>query len=91
MTGMRLKVDAVAPGFHPNTRILSICTANGETVQIETSHKPDADMRIPVGWPVGCRYDGAVLIELPSEVGGGGRHFGAWRVYVPAESLHANP
>ena len=85
--GMLLKIEAIHDGWHPAMPFLDILTADGETVQIETGHKPDSGMRLCVGWPVGRRDDGALLVELPAEVCSGGKHFGAWRVYVPRDSL----
>lgn len=85
--GMFVKIEAVHDGLHPAMPIVDIRTADGEIAQFEVSRCSIVNGRIGVGWPVGRRADGALLIEPGSECISGGRHFGAWRVYVPAESL----
>ncbi len=87
--GMSVKLAAVRDGMHPDMPIVDVLTADGDTVQFEVSRRSIVDGRYGVGWPVGRRDDGALLIEFSTQYGclSFGPHFGGHRVYVPAESL----
>ena len=89
--GMFVKIAARHEGSHPAVPVVDILTADGETVQFEVSDRSIADGRVGIGWPVGRRDDGALLVEFGTQYGclTGGRHFGAHRVYVPASHVTA--
>jgi hypothetical protein len=90
---MFIKIVGRHAGSHPAMPIVDIVTADGETVQFEVSDRSIADARVSIGWPVGRRDDGALLVEFGTQYGclTGGRHFGAHRVYVPAGDIVPAP
>ena len=90
---MFVKITRRHAGSHPAMPVVDIITADGETVQFEVSDRSIADGRVGIGWPVGRRDDGALLVEFGTQYGclTGGRHFGAHRVYVPTSDVAAAP
>jgi hypothetical protein len=72
---MRVKVEKVGKGLHPNEVLVKIETAKGpQELFIDTrSLRHDT---IEVGYPI-TEKDGYYLIELPAETSSG-----AWRVWV---------
>lgn len=87
--GMLVRLEAVRDGSHPDMPVVDVLTADGETVQFEVSRRGIQGDRYGIGWPVGRRDDGALLIEFSTQYGclSGGKHFGSHRIYVPADSL----
>lgn len=87
--GMTILIAAVHDGMHPDMPIVDIVTADGETTQWEVGRRSIVEGRYNIGWPVGRRPDGAMLVEITTQYGclSGGKHFGGHRIYVPAESL----
>lgn len=81
---MRLAVEDMGVGLHPDERRIKIATADGAAYSHAWSRSGPID-HITVGYPVGQR-DGAYLVELPHETTNG-----AWRVWVPVELVTMAP
>jgi hypothetical protein len=71
-------------GLHPSLIVLGVTTAEGveEEISLDRRSFSAADGGIDIGWPVGQREDGALLVEFPQETSRG-----AWRLWVPAASV----
>jgi len=79
---MRLKVEEIGKGLHPSEVLVGIKTAEG-VQRLVVSARSLQKSSIPIGWPLGQRENGAVLlVELPRET-----QSGAWRVWVPKEQV----
>ena len=77
---MRLSVEEIGTGLHPNEVVVSIKVENG-TERLVVSRRSIKNDSIQVGWPLGEKGD-FVLIELPRET-----QTGAWRVWVHKNQL----
>jgi hypothetical protein len=78
---MRLKVEQKGQGLHPNEAVVAVQTDHGQE-RLVVSKRSIERGSIRVGWPLGERPDGYVLVELPRET-----ETGAWRVWVPRNRL----
>jgi hypothetical protein len=76
---MRLSVNQVATGLHPNEVVVAVETQSGSQHLVINQRSLDQAGTIDVGEPVGKR-EGYFLIELPAETSSG-----AWRVWVSRE------
>jgi hypothetical protein len=75
---MRLKIERVGKGLHPNEAVVAIRTTGG-TERLVVPKRSIVDDTIEVGWPIRTNpTDGSCMIELPRETPSG-----AWRVWVP--------
>jgi hypothetical protein len=73
---MRVKVEEIGSGLHPNQVLVRIRTVKGpETVAIDR-HSLARNNTIEVGHPV-SKHGQYRLIELPAETSSG-----AWRVWI---------
>ncbi|WP_213737485.1 hypothetical protein [Bradyrhizobium sp. dw_411] len=77
---MRLKIEIVGNGLHPNEAVVGIKTNEGPQ-RLVISRRSIDDGFIAVGWPLG-HQDKTTLVELPRET-----QTGAWRVWVPDDQL----
>ena len=77
-----LKINEVCVGFHPDERIIQVKQADGSFVESIAWANGIRDEMIDIGFPVGNRKDGAVLVELPNETSQG-----CWRVWVNPDQL----
>ena len=73
---MRLRVNEVARGLHPNEVVVAVDTQSGTQHLVINQRSLDQASTIDVGEPVGEK-EGYFLIELPAETSSG-----AWRVWV---------
>jgi hypothetical protein len=78
---MRLKVTEVSKGLHPSEAVVTVKTGDAQE-RLVVSRRSIHDGTISVGWPLGHKDDGLVLVELPRET-----QSGAWRVWVPKSEL----
>lgn len=68
--------------FDPDCRVVEIEQAGGGAARCFASvRQVDADS-VDIGWPVGNRADGAILVELPQET-----EAGLWQVWVRPDQL----
>jgi hypothetical protein len=77
---MRLLVEEVGKGLHPNEVVVSI-KVEGGTERLVVSRRSIKNGSIQVGWPLGEK-DNFILVELPRET-----QTGAWRVWVSRKQL----
>lgn len=77
---MRLMVEEVGKGLHPNEVVVAIKVAGG-TERLIVSRRSIKNGSIQVGWPLGEK-ENLILIELPRET-----QIGAWRVWVSRKQL----
>ena len=78
---MRLLVEEIGKGLHPNEAVVAVRTAEGGTERFVVSRRSVKNKSVPVGWPLG-ENDNAVLVELPRET-----QTGTWRVWVNKDQL----
>jgi len=78
---MRLLVEEVGAGLHPNEAIVAVSLADGGKERLVVSRRSLARNSIPIGWPISEDRD-LVLVELPRET-----QTGAWRVWVNKDQL----
>lgn len=74
---MRLKVEQIGKGLHPNEAVVAITTTTG-TERLVVPRQSISGDSIEVAWPIRTKEDGSALVELPRET-----QSGAWRVWVP--------
>lgn len=77
---MRVKLESLKPGLHPNECIVILTTLSGPEKLVVHKRSIETDS-INVGYPIESTSDG-YLVELPMETA-----TGAWRVWVPKESV----
>jgi hypothetical protein len=82
MAMMRLTVEQIGKGIHPSEMVVSIRTADGVQQRLVVSARSVQNNTIPIGWPLGERADGSILVELPRET-----QNGAWRIWVPRDQI----
>lgn len=78
---MRLLVEEVGRGLHPNEVVVAVRTATG-TERLVLPRQSITEKSIEIGWPIRSRPDGTFLIEFPRET-----QSGAWRGWVPRSQL----
>ncbi len=78
---MRLQVDRVEEGLHPNESVVSVKTRHGPVTMLIDNTIVGPDGTVGIGWPV-SREDDYYLVELPRET-----FQGSSRVWVPGEEL----
>jgi hypothetical protein len=78
---MQLMVEEISKGLHPSEALVGIKTTEG-VQRLVVSARSLQKNSIPIGWPLGQRDDGALLVELPRET-----QSGAWRVWVPKDQV----
>jgi hypothetical protein len=81
MAMMRLKVEEIGRGLHPNEVVVAVKTADGKAERLVVSRRSIKNCTISIGWPLGEK-DNTALVELPRET-----QAGAWRVWVPKDQL----
>lgn len=75
---MRLKVEPVGKGLHPNEVVVAVTTTTG-TERLVVPRLSIVNNSIEIAWPIRTNTaDGSTLVELPRET-----QSGAWRVWVP--------
>lgn len=77
-----LKIREVYEGLHPSEVIIAIQQANGTEAESIVSRRSIVDGAIDIGYPVGSKPDGSLLVELPHETSQG-----FWRVWVRPEQV----
>ena len=79
---VRLRARVMDTAFDPDHRVVEIQQAGGGAARCCASlRQVDADS-VDVGWPLGNRADGAILVELPQET-----EAGLWQVWVRPDQL----
>jgi hypothetical protein len=78
---MRLLVEEIGSGLHPNEVIVAIPLADGGKERLVVSRRSLVRSSISIGWPIVEEKD-RVLVELPRET-----QTGAWRVWVNKKQL----
>jgi len=78
---MRLKVQTIGNGLHPNEVVVQVTTTSG-TEQLVLDKRSLSKDSISVGAPVGRANGKKLLVELPREA-----MSGAWRVWVNKSQL----
>ena len=78
---MRLKVQKVGAGLHPNEVVVEVTTTTG-TERLVLDKRSLAQNSISVGAPVGRSNGNKLLVELPREA-----MSGVWRVWVKKSQL----
>lgn len=79
---MRLKVEMVGNGLHPNEAIVAVKGSTG-LERLVVPRQSITDGSIEIGWPIRENLtDHSALIELPRET-----QSGAWRVWVPLDEI----
>ena len=78
---MRLKVQKIGKGLHPNEVVVQVTTVTG-TEQLVLDKRSLSNDTISVGAPVGRANGKKLLVELPREA-----MSGAWRVWVNKSQL----
>jgi hypothetical protein len=79
---MRLKVEEVGRGLHPNETVVAVKGSDG-LERLVVPRQSIADGSIEIGWPIRANSTGDLfLIELPRET-----QSGAWRVWVPRSQI----
>jgi hypothetical protein len=73
---MRVKVEEVGLGLHPNQVLVEIQTVNGPETVALNRHSLMRNNAIEVGHPI-SKHGQYRLIELPAETSSG-----AWRVWI---------
>ena len=73
---MRLRVEQVGNGLHPNETVVAVRTTTGRE-RLVVPRQSISNDSIEIAWPIRIKDD-AFLIELPRET-----QSGAWRVWVP--------
>lgn len=80
---MRLKVEKISEGLHPNEALVSVKTKDGPVSMVVDQTIISADSTVGIGWPVARNTkDSLLLVELPRET-----ESGAWRVWVAENEL----
>jgi hypothetical protein len=77
---MRLIVEEVGKGLHPNEAVVAVKTAGGAE-RLVVARRSIQNKSIQIGWPLGEK-ENFVLVELPRET-----QTGAWRVWVNKDQL----
>ena len=78
---MRLKVEKVREGLHPNELVVAVKTKDGPVPMVVDSNVILPDGTVSIGWPVSRDAD-FFLVELPRETAQG-----SWRVWVAEQKL----
>lgn len=79
---IRLKARVMDTALDPQCRVIEVEQAGGGSARCYASlRQVDADS-VDIGWPVGNRADGAILVELPQET-----EAGLWQVWVRPDQL----
>ncbi len=79
---VRLRARVMDTAFDPQCRVIEVEQAGGGAARCFASvRQVDADS-VDIGWPVGNRADGAILVELPQET-----EAGLWQVWVRPDQL----
>ena len=78
---MRLLVEEIGSGLHPNEAIVAVTLADGGKERLVVSRRSLIRNSISIGWPIVEEKD-RVLVELPRET-----QTGAWRVWVNKKQL----
>lgn len=79
---VRLKARVMDTAFDQEHRVVEIEQAGGGAARCCASlRQVDADS-VDIGWPIGNRADGAILVELPQET-----EAGLWQVWVRPDQL----
>jgi len=78
---MRLKVQKIGNGLHPNEIVVKIETLSGAESLVLDKRSLD-DSSISVGAPLARANGSRLLVELPQEA-----MSGAWRVWVKQSQL----
>lgn len=78
---MRLLVETVGAGLHPNEAIVSISTMNGRRERLIVPKQSITENAIEIGWPIRAKGN-YYLVELPRET-----QSGAWRVWTPKDQV----
>ena len=79
---VRLRARVMDTAFDPQCRAIEVEQAGGGAARCFASvRQVDADS-VDIGWPVGNRADGAILVELPQET-----EAGLWQVWVRPDQL----
>ena len=78
---MRLLVEEIGSGLHPNEAIVAVPLADGGKERLVVSRRSLIRNSISTGWPIVEEKD-RVLVELPRET-----QTGAWRVWVNKKQL----
>jgi len=78
---VRVKVQVVEEGQHPNERLVALTTADGVREELIVDRRSIKENTLSVGYPVGEEKN-RLLIELPRET-----MRGQWRVWVSRDSL----
>lgn len=79
---MRVKVEEVGRGLHPEEVVVAVKTKSGKE-ELSVDGRSLDGSTLNVGWPVG-QDDVYYLVELPSET-----FRGFWRVWVPKKDVFA--
>jgi len=77
---MRLRVEPVGKGLHPNEMVVAVRTTTG-IERLVVPVQSIAKNSIEIAWPI-RRKDEAFLIEFPRET-----QSGAWRAWVHRDQL----
>jgi len=77
---MRIKVEEVGKGLHPNEVVVAINTTDG-TERLRVARRSISDGALEIGGPIRVEQS-RVLIELPRET-----QRGAWRVWVGEDQI----
>ena len=81
---MRLKVEKIGEGLHPNEAVVSVQTKDGPVMMVVDPTIINPDDTVVIGWPVATDpKNQALLVELPRET-----EHGSWRVWVAERELH---
>ena len=77
---MRLKVEQINKGLHPNEAVVVVRTKTGSE-RLVVPRQSILNDSIEIGWPIRAKDD-EFLVEFPSET-----QNGAWRAWVPKDQL----
>jgi hypothetical protein len=80
MAMMRLKVEEIGPGLHPNEAVVRVRTATG-VERLVVPRQSISQNSIEIAWPTRSK-EKLYLVEFPRET-----QSGAWRAWVPIDQF----
>lgn len=82
---MRVRVDQIGPGQHPNEVIVSVPTREGDEKIAVHKRSLEEDSSLDIGYPI-SEEKKWYLVELPVET-----MSGLWRVWVAMDRVMSRP
>jgi hypothetical protein len=78
---MRVRVEEIRKGLHPQEVVVSVATRTGSSEHLVVHRRSLNNGSLAIGYPI-SESDENYLVELPHETTSG-----AWRVWVPKDAV----